>query len=137
MHSTGWGRYPAIDTTLSLPATSSALALALAGMSGPCIARGMGRSYGDASLAAHTVGMARFDHLLAFDGERGSVHCGAGITLAAILEQSVPRGWFLPVLPGTGQVSVGGAIAADVHGKNHHHDGTFGDHVDKIGRAHV
>lgn len=128
----GWAQYPAVDTHLVMPATVRTLAVSLARAPGPCIARGMGRSYGDASLAAHTFDMTRLDYLLDFDRERGVLHASAGITLAAILALIVPHGWFLPALPGTGQVSLGGAIAADVHGKNHHHSGSFSSHLDSI-----
>jgi FAD/FMN-containing dehydrogenase len=74
----------------------------------------------------------RLDRLIAFDQERGLLRCEAGVTLAAILALTVPRGWFLPVLPGTRWVSVGGAIANDIHGKNHHRAGTFGAHVTRL-----
>ncbi len=92
---------------------------------------GYGRSYGDSCLNNGGVllditGLRRF---LAFDEKNGLIRCEAGVTLADILEVIVPRGWFLPVTPGTKYVSVGGAIANDVHGKNHHRAGTFGRHV--------
>ena len=132
MHASGWGRYPTIETLQYNPATRSALARVLDAAPGELLARGMGRSYGDASLAARSINMTRLDHFIAFDAERGELECGAGLTLAAILEVIVPRGWFLPVLPGTGFVTLGGAIAADVHGKNHHHDGSFSQFVDEI-----
>jgi FAD/FMN-containing dehydrogenase len=95
------------------------------------IARGQGRSYGDASLNAdgHTLLTERVNRFLSFDEEKGILRAEAGATLAEILPLIVPRGWFLPVTPGTKYVSLGGCVAADVHGKNHHHDGSFGDHV--------
>lgn len=132
MHSSGWGRYPTSQTTMHTPATSQALARMLTEVAEPMIPRGMGRSYGDASLAPHTLAMTRFDHFIDFDTERGTIECGAGITLAAILQLSVAQGWFIAVLPGTGLVSLGGAIAADVHGKNHHRDGSFSAYVDEL-----
>jgi len=132
MHVSGWGRHPTLATTSYRPATRQALTRVLRAEPGELIARGMGRSYGDASLAARCIDMTGLDHLIAFDAERGELECGAGLTLAAILEVIVPRGWFLPVLPGTGFVTLGGAIAADVHGKNHHHDGAFSEFVDDI-----
>lgn len=128
----GWGRYPTIESSVHAPATRTAMARLLDSVQAPLIARGMGRSYGDASLAAHSMVMTRLDHFIAFDGEAGTLECSAGITLANILAVVVPRGWFLPVLPGTGYVTLGGAIAADVHGKNHHHDGSFSQFVDEI-----
>jgi FAD/FMN-containing dehydrogenase len=92
---------------------------------------GAGRSYGDVCLLDHgtlfpTRGM---DKLLHFDPETGVLRCEAGVTLAEILDFAVPRGFFLPVTPGTKYVTVGGAIANDIHGKNHHVAGTFGHHV--------
>ena len=73
-----------------------------------------------------SLGCARF---ISFDEARGVLRCEAGVTLAEVLALIVPRGWFLPVVPGTKWVSIGGAIANDVHGKNHHRAGTFGAHV--------
>ena len=92
---------------------------------------GLGRSYGDVCLNnGHTLlDTARMDHFRRFDAETGVIECEAGTSLDAILRASVPRGWFLPVTPGTKFVTVGGCIANDVHGKNHHRAGTFGRHV--------
>lgn len=95
------------------------------------LARGMGRSYGDACLNPEgtlwlTEGLDRF---VSFDEQSGRLVCNAGVLLRDIQQLSVPRGWILPVTPGTQMVTVGGAIANDVHGKNHHLLGTFGDHV--------
>ncbi len=97
----------------------------------PGIAYGLGRSYGDACLAPgdtlwRTPGLGR---LIAFDAQTGVLHCEAGVTLREIQRLFMPRGWMLPVTPGTQWVTVGGAIANDVHGKNHHRFGSFGDHV--------
>jgi FAD/FMN-containing dehydrogenase len=78
------------------------------------------------------VDVAGLDRFIAFDQERGLLRCEAGVTLAEILSVVAPRGWFLPVLPGTKWVSVGGAIANDIHGKNHHRAGTFGAHVTRF-----
>jgi FAD/FMN-containing dehydrogenase len=92
---------------------------------------GLGRSYGDVCLNnGHTLlDTSRMSHLLAFDEATGVLTCEAGATLDDILQVFVPRGWFLPVTPGTKFVTVGGCIANDVHGKNHHRAGTFGRHV--------
>jgi FAD/FMN-containing dehydrogenase len=91
----------------------------------------LGRSYGDSCLndGGDLLVTKAFHHLLAFDVERGVVRCEAGVTLDELLRVIVPRGWFLPVTPGTKFITVGGAIANDVHGKNHHRAGTFGCHV--------
>ena len=91
----------------------------------------MGRSYGDSCLnAMGTVIDARgLDRFISFDRDRGILRCEAGVLLADILRVIVPHGWFLPVTPGTRLVTLGGAIANDVHGKNHHAAGSFGRHV--------
>ena len=96
------------------------------------IPRGMGRCYGDASISDRTISMLKHNLILAFDEEKGIVKCQSGVTLKEVLDVFVPRGWFLPVTPGTKYITVGGALASDVHGKNHHVDGCFGDHVDSI-----
>ena len=106
----------------------------VAGASKHVLPRGLGRSYGDVCVndggtLLHTF---RRDRLLAFDDASGVLTCEAGATLADIAEAMLPRGWFLPVAPGTRYVSVGGAIANDVHGKNHHVNGTFGRFVREI-----
>src|SRR5271163_2165402 len=92
---------------------------------------GMGRSYGDVCLLQNgtLLRTPELDRLIAFDIQTGLLRCEAGVTLAEILDFAVPRGWFLPVSPGTKYVTVGGAIANDIHGKNHHVAGTFGLHT--------
>src|SRR5690242_11176752 len=93
-----------------------------------------GRSYGDSCLNAGgaLLDVSRLRKFIAFDETRGILRCEAGVTLAEVLALVVPRGWFVPVLPGTKWVSVGGAIANDIHGKNHHRAGTFGAHVTRL-----
>lgn len=129
MASTSWGQLPAApalderwwsDRAASLPEVDSSL-----------LACGNGRSYGDVGLNSggallRTRGL---DHFMAFDAELGLLTCEAGVLLSDILDVFVPRGWFLPVTPGTRFVTVGGAIANDVHGKNHHRVGSFGRFV--------
>jgi FAD/FMN-containing dehydrogenase len=92
---------------------------------------GMGRSYGDVCLLQHgtLLQTPALDRLISFDSQSGVLRCEAGVTLAQVLDFAVPRGWFLPVSPGTKYVTVGGAIANDIHGKNHHVAGTFGLHT--------
>jgi FAD/FMN-containing dehydrogenase len=92
---------------------------------------GLGRSYGDSCLNSDGLVLAtrNLNRFLAFDEENGILKCEAGTSLSEIIELVLPKGWFLAVSPGTKFVTVGGAIANDVHGKNHHRDGTFGHHV--------
>jgi decaprenylphospho-beta-D-ribofuranose 2-oxidase len=120
-----WGNYPVTETELhswrgSFPSTS------------PYIARGMGRSYGDASLGRQVCSMLSLNCMLNFNAETGVLIAESGVTLDEILTTFVPRGYFLPVTPGTKYISLGGAVAADVHGKNHHSEGGFCDHVEWI-----
>ncbi|MSP76142.1 MAG: FAD-binding oxidoreductase [Rhodospirillaceae bacterium] len=100
----------------------------------PGIAYGMGRSYGDACLNPGGIlwSTSRLDQFIAFDEQTGRLACESGVLLRDIQRLAIPRGWSLPVLPGTQMVTVGGAIANDVHGKNHHAFGTFGEHVTKL-----
>ena len=93
-----------------------------------------GRSYGDSCLneGGVAIDVSHLRRFIAFDEEQGLLRCEAGVSLAEILELIVPRGWFIPVSPGTKFVSVGGAIANDIHGKNHHKAGTFGCHVTRF-----
>ena len=93
-----------------------------------------GRSYGDSCLNEGGVSLdvSHLRRFISFDENEGLLCCEAGVSLAEILELVVPRGWFIPVSPGTKFVSVGGAIANDVHGKNHHRDGCIGHHVPRF-----
>jgi FAD/FMN-containing dehydrogenase len=129
MRLTSWGKYPVVDTVLKSPKTEAALAACLAEAKS-AIGRGLGRSYGDSALNdTLVVSSLRFNHMDSFDETSGILVAGAGVTLGDIVEVFVPRGWFLPVTPGTKFVTLGGAIASDVHGKNHHVAGTFSRHV--------
>jgi len=128
MQISGWGRYPRIQAKVSTPRSDVALAGLLG--DGPLIARGMGRAYGDSALAPHTVSMRLFNHMIDFEPQSGQLVAEAGVTLAEIIDAFLPHGWFPSVTPGTQFVSLGGAIAADVHGKNHHSEGSFGAFVD-------
>jgi FAD/FMN-containing dehydrogenase len=124
-----WGRYPLTAFETVRIADRRAAIPSFEGRS--VLPHGMGRSYGDVCLndggvLLDTGGLDRF---LSFDDATGELVCEAGVTLADIIDVMLPRGWFLPVTPGTKFVTVGGAIANDVHGKNHHRHGTFGSHV--------
>lgn len=139
MQLSGWGRYPTISARLLEPSNVRAaeehLAEVLSADDGSLIPRGAGRSYGDAALAPTVLGTRQLDHFIAFTIESeaiATIHCAAGVSLGALLRVVIPRGFFLPVLPGTRFVSVGGAIAADVHGKNHHRDGCFSNFVESF-----
>jgi decaprenylphospho-beta-D-ribofuranose 2-oxidase len=131
MRTSGWGRYPSIDAEVSSPLTESECQRVLQKHE-VLIARGLGRSYGDCANASQIMGTKFLNHYNQFDSETGLLTCMAGVTFAEILETFVPQGWFLPVTPGTRFVTVGGAIASDVHGKNHHVEGTFTQHVQSI-----
>ena len=132
MKLSGWGRYPALDCRTATLRRSGDLR-GLIAADGTLIARGNGRSYGDAALnPGMTLSMLGMDRMQAFDPATGLLTCEAGASLADILEVFVPLGWFPPVVPGTKFVTVGGMIAADVHGKNHHCDGSFGAHVESL-----
>ena len=133
MKLSGWGRYPVLDCRMErLRRVEDLHALFDRGET-TLIARGNGRAYGDAALNPDlTLSMLAMDRLQAFDAASGLLTCEAGVLLADILATFVPRGWFPPVVPGTRFVTVGGMIAADVHGKNHHRDGTFGAHVESL-----
>ncbi len=123
----GWGRFPVEPCHLFRPERLRELAAILtSGAQGNFISRGLGRSYGDAALNRDggVISHLRLNRFLAFDPQTGVLECEAGVSFAEILQYFLPRGFFLPVTPGTKFVTVGGAIAADVHGKNHHRDGT-------------
>ncbi|MGH9341613.1 MAG: FAD-binding protein [Acidobacteriota bacterium] len=98
------------------------------------IARGEGRSYGDAAInsAGAVVHFGRLNRFLAFNAESGLLKCEPGVTFDDLLRTFVPRGWFPPVTPGTKFVSLGGAVAADIHGKNHHRDGSISRHIESL-----
>lgn len=134
---TGWGRFPVIETTCARPEDRAALIEAVDAArqaSDEVLAHGMGRSYGDAALLSNgkVVLTRKLDRMLNFDESKGALTCEAGVTLEEIIDTFLPRGFFPPVVPGTQYVTVGGAIGCNIHGKNHHHDGCFGDHVTRM-----
>ena len=132
MKLSGWGRHPVADCELARLREREDIP-ALLGRSGTLIARGNGRSYGDAALNPNlTVSTLAMDRMEAFDPKTGLLTCEAGVLLADILDTFVSRGWFPSVVPGTKFVTVGGMIAADVHGKNHHRESSFGAHVESL-----
>ncbi len=129
---TGWGRTAPTAARLIRPRTyeEAAAAVRECGARGG-IPRGLGRAYGDAAQNAGgaVFDMTGLDRIHAIDADDGTVLCGAGVSLHRLMEVLLPLGWFVPVTPGTRQVTVGGAIGADIHGKNHHVSGSFSRHV--------
>ncbi|HXJ23710.1 MAG TPA: FAD-binding oxidoreductase [Polyangia bacterium] len=126
----GWGHAPVVPAS---EVRSEDLTAATRGMP---LSRGLGRSYGDSSLPAardHRVASTVLaDRILAFDAQTGLMRAEAGLSLSDIYRLFLARGWFVPVTPGTQFVTVGGMVAADVHGGNHHRDGCFGGHVTRL-----
>lgn len=124
----GWGQHPVVQGVERqsedlLEITRDAI-----------LSRGLGRAYGDASLPpegapSHVAGTPLADRLLSFDPETGWLRAEAGLSLRKLHEIFLPRGWVTPVSPGTANVTIGGMVASDVHGKNHHVAGCFGEHV--------
>ncbi len=128
----GWGNFPVEQCEVYRPEALADLQEVVArAPERDLIPRGLGRSYGDAALNRDrgVILNHRFDRMLGFDAESGVLHCEAAVSLAEIIEHFVPRGFFFPVTPGTKFISIGGAIAADVHGKNHHTNGSMGEFV--------
>ena len=131
----GWGRFPRVECRWLDPGSADE-AVGRVRSDGSLIPRGNGRSYGDAALNPRgTLSLLRNNRMLAFDAATGLLTCEAGLLLADILDVFMPRGWFPAVTPGTKFVTIGGMIAADVHGKNHHGVGSFGAHVDAFDLA--
>jgi decaprenylphospho-beta-D-ribofuranose 2-oxidase len=128
MRVSNWGNYPSTEADVRSFATHDE-ALQSLEFASEFIPRGLGRCYGDSSLNKNILSTLKFNRFLGFDREEGVLHCQSGLSFAEILDVIVPAGWFLPVTPGTKFITVGGAIAADVHGKNHHHSGSFSHHV--------
>jgi len=130
---TGWGRISPSAAELAEPASAASAAELLSGGTAArgVIPRGLGRSYNNAAQCAGgvVISTARLNRILSLDASIGLATCEAGVSLEQLMVAGLPAGWFVPVSPGTRQVSVGGAIAADVHGKNHHVAGSFARHV--------
>ena len=133
MKMSSWGRLSA-DKHLVIDINDRSQIPALLKSHQSGLAYGMGRSYGDICLNPGGIlwKTTKLDRFISFDNKTGILRCEAGVLLRDIQRLVIPRGWILPVTPGTQLVTVGGAIANDVHGKNHHALGSFGDHLLQI-----
>ncbi len=135
-HLSGWGHDQAIACPVYRPEEVRECRPVVAHLphaDATAIARGSGRAYGDAAMNdSGVVSLARCDRLLEWDASQGIIRAEAGVTLGELMDVFVPRGWLVPVLPGTRYVSLGGAIAANVHGKNHWRDGDIARHITSL-----
>ena len=131
----GWGRHSRIEAEVDPVRDLESVRARLRAGTGATIPRGAGRSYGDAALARRVICCQPLRHLLAFDPGTGLLRAQGGVTLDEVIRFALPRGWFLPVTPGTKFPTLAGCVAADVHGKNHHGVGplsTFVDHLEIV-----
>ena len=127
----GWGNYKTIKSKIYKPSNINELKKIIKKNKKFTI-RGMGRSYGDSSIGKNIISLDKFEKIIKFDEKKGYLHCSSNSTINQILKKTVNKGWFLKVTPGSKFISIGGLIASDVHGKNHHIDGTFCDHLIEI-----
>jgi len=125
---TNWGNFPIVEKEMKSEDSFRKIKEFVLN-NNEVIARGNGRCYGDASLGEHIFSTKKLNKFISFDRLNGIIECESGVLLSDVLEISVPQGYFLYVTPGTKLISVGGAIASDVHGKNHHSEGCFSEYV--------
>ncbi|WP_332023126.1 FAD-binding oxidoreductase [Kaistella sp.] len=126
---TNWGNFPVVEKEIKSEDSIEKIKDFVRN-NNEVIARGNGRCYGDASLSEHIFSTKRLNKFISFDRLNGVIECESGVLLSEILEVIVPQGYFLYVTPGTKFISVGGAIASDVHGKNHHAEGCFSEYLE-------
>ncbi len=131
MKVSNWGMYPSTEAEVRSFGTAAEATQSLNEW-GELIPRGLGRCYGDSALNSRILSTLKYNRFLDFDREQGILRCQSGLSFADILDVIVPAGWFLPVTPGTKFITLGGAIAADVHGKNHHSEGSFSTHLQSL-----
>ena len=124
----GWGHYSVVDAQILKPAKVNDLN-ELIKVNKNIIARGLGRSYGDSANSNIVLDTTSLNRVVKFDSESGIILCESGVSIKEINELTIPQGWFIPVTSGSSYVTLGGAIASDIHGKNHHLDGAFSDHI--------
>ncbi len=125
---TNWGNFPKVlASTKSIRAKEDVISELQSKLT--YIARGNGRCYGDSSLHTSVFSTLKLDNILDFDPSHATITCQSGVTFESLVQFLVPKKLFLPVTPGTKFITVGGAVASDIHGKNHHVDGSFGDHI--------
>ena len=120
-----WGNFPKIEGSLFFTREYDSLKSYVVNSQKGFIPRGNGRSYGDSALSPNVVSMLGFNRIIDFDVENGVITAESGVLLSELLEVIVPRGYFLPVTPGTKFITLGGAVASNVHGKNHHKEGSL------------
>ncbi len=128
---TNWTNYPIVEAEVRNVNFDSEIEQ-LVNEEEAIIVRGNGRCYGDASLSDTIISTLDYKNILSFDADQGVIVCESGILLSDMLDFLVPKGWFLPVTPGTKFITLGGAVASDVHGKNHHFDGSISEHIDYL-----
>lgn len=131
MKLSGWGLFPVVDSKISTPTSIDFLKKEISSKSS--IARGNGRSYGDSAISSqNTIDMKKFNKIISFDNNKGLLVVEAGFLLADLLKIFIPKGWFPYVTPGTKFLTIGGMVASNVHGKNHHIDGSFSNFIEWI-----
>jgi FAD/FMN-containing dehydrogenase len=126
-----WGNFPKLENSNCLTYQDGNLKDIIEDLE-ELIPYGNGRSYGDSALSKNIINVRPHDYFLGFDDDKGMLHVQSGVLLSEILDIFVPRGWFLRITPGTKLITIGGAIASDVHGKNHHIEGCFSESVEML-----
>ena len=124
----GWGNYSKLDSKVFFPENLKQLKLDIS-QTKSLIGRGLGRSYGDSANNKYVIQTSNLKKIINFDIKKGIIECETGITICELNQLTIKEGWFITVTPGSSYVTLGGALASDIHGKNHHLEGTFSKHV--------